>query len=259
MPGRMRSRNSTTVTSAPRRRQTEPSSSPITPAPTTISFLGTLGRLSAPVEETTSFSSISTPGSFATSEPVAITIAFVSSSFSLPSSPLTTTLPGERMLPSPVKDVDLVLLEEVGDAVDVGGDGVVLVLHHRGVVELWRADHDAERRHAMVSFLEHFRGVQQRLRGNAADVEARAAERLALLDHGHLQPKLGRADGAHVAAGSGADDDEIVGHSNSLYCFTVSRRRHTPQNHATRRPSIMRRARSDTPQTSERTQTTLNR
>ena len=52
MPGRMRSRNSTTVTSAPRRRQTEPSSSPMTPAPTTISFFGTSASASAPVEET---------------------------------------------------------------------------------------------------------------------------------------------------------------------------------------------------------------
>ena len=51
----------------------------MTPAPTTISFFGTLGRLSAPVEETTVFSSISTPGRRATSEPVAMTIALVSS------------------------------------------------------------------------------------------------------------------------------------------------------------------------------------
>ena len=100
--GRIRSRNSTTVTSAPSRRQTEPSSSPITPAPTTMSFFGTLGRLSAPVEETTVFSSISTPGSLATSEPVAITIALVSCVVSAPSALLTTTLPGAAMRPSPL-------------------------------------------------------------------------------------------------------------------------------------------------------------
>src|SRR6185437_598293 len=41
MPGVTRSRNSTTVTSAPKRPQTEPNSSPITPAPTTRSFFGT--------------------------------------------------------------------------------------------------------------------------------------------------------------------------------------------------------------------------
>ncbi len=100
--GRMRSRNSTTVTSAPSRRQTEPSSRPITPAPTTIIFFGTLGRLSAPVEETTVFSSISTPGRRATSEPVAMTIAFVSSVVSVPSAAFATTLPGAAMRPSPL-------------------------------------------------------------------------------------------------------------------------------------------------------------
>ena len=52
VPGRMRSRNSTTSTSLPSRRQTEPSSSPMTPAPTTSSRFGTLGSVSAPVEET---------------------------------------------------------------------------------------------------------------------------------------------------------------------------------------------------------------
>ena len=52
VPGRMRSRNSTTSTSLPSRRHTEPSSSPITPAPITSRRLGTLGSASAPVEDT---------------------------------------------------------------------------------------------------------------------------------------------------------------------------------------------------------------
>ncbi len=98
----MRSRNSTTVTSAPRRRHTEPSSRPMTPAPTTISFFGGAVRLRAPVEDTTIFSSISTPGKRATSEPLAMTITLASSAVSLPSAPLTITLPGAAMRPSPV-------------------------------------------------------------------------------------------------------------------------------------------------------------
>ena len=84
----------------------------MTPAPTTISFFGGAGRLSAPVEETTVFSSISTPGSRATSDPVAMTIALVSSVVSLPSAPLTITLPGAAIRPSPLDPVDLVLLEQ---------------------------------------------------------------------------------------------------------------------------------------------------
>ncbi len=96
------SRNSTTVTSEPSRRHTEPSSSPITPAPTTMSLFGAALRLKAPVEEMIVFSSISTPGSRATSEPVAMTIAFVSSVVSLPSAALTVTPPGAAMRPSPL-------------------------------------------------------------------------------------------------------------------------------------------------------------
>jgi len=86
-----------TVTSLPSRRHTEPSSSPITLAPITSNFSGTLSSVSAPVEETTRFSSISMPLSLATSEPVAITIDLASSVWVLPSSPLTSTLPGAAM------------------------------------------------------------------------------------------------------------------------------------------------------------------
>ena len=101
MPGNTPSRNSTTVTCAPSRRHTEPSSSPITPAPTTSRCSGTESSASAPVDETMRFSSISMPLSFATSEPVAITMDLVSSVCVLPSSPLTSTLPGAAMRPAP--------------------------------------------------------------------------------------------------------------------------------------------------------------
>ena len=101
MPGNTPSRNSTTVTFAPRRRHTEPSSSPITPAPTTSRCSGTLSSASAPVDDTMRFSSISMPLSLATSEPVAITMDLVSSVCVLPSAPLTSTLPGAAMRPAP--------------------------------------------------------------------------------------------------------------------------------------------------------------
>src|SRR5262249_45285620 len=67
---------------------------------------------------------------------------------------------------------------------------------------------------------EHVPGVlvklgrmQQRLRRNAADVEAGAAVRRALLDHRGLESKLRRANGADIASRAGADDDEVVGHA----------------------------------------------
>jgi hypothetical protein len=76
MPGRIWSRYSTTVTLAPRRFQTEPSSSPMTPPPITTRCFGTCASSSAPVESTTRCWSISTPGSGVTDEPVAMTMFF---------------------------------------------------------------------------------------------------------------------------------------------------------------------------------------
>src|SRR6185312_1580553 len=63
----------------------------------------------------------------------------------------------------------------------------------------------------MAGFLEQFRRVQQRLRGNATDVEASAAESFLFLDHRGFETELRRTDGTDIAAGAGADDDEIVG------------------------------------------------
>ncbi len=51
-------RNSTAVTSAPSRCQTDPSSTPMTPAPIRIILEGTFARDSAPVDETIRSSSI---------------------------------------------------------------------------------------------------------------------------------------------------------------------------------------------------------
>ena len=58
-------------------------------------------------------------------------------------------------------------------------------------------------------FIE-FRGVQQRLGGHAADIEAGAAQGDALFDNGRLQAELTGADRRVVAAGAAADDDDVV-------------------------------------------------
>src|SRR3546814_16961759 len=56
-----------------------------------------------------------------------------------------------------------------------------------------------------------FRRVQHRLRRDAADVEAGAAQRLAPLGAGGLQAKLRRADRRDIAAGAGTDDTDVIG------------------------------------------------
>jgi hypothetical protein len=63
----------------------------------TTKRFGTLASSSAPVEDTTTFSSMSIPGSRVTSEPVAITMARVSTMCVAPSSPVTSMRSGARM------------------------------------------------------------------------------------------------------------------------------------------------------------------
>src|SRR6185312_1747830 len=94
-------------------------------------------------------------------------------------------------------------------------DAFLLESHHRLEIELWLTDADAHLAEAVTGLRKQFGGVQQRLRRDAADVEAGAAEGRHLLDHRGFQAELHRADRADIAAGAGADDDEIVGHHKS--------------------------------------------
>ena len=62
---------------------------------------------------------------------------------------------------------------------------------------------------AIGRLIEKFRRVQHRLGRDAADIEAGAAQRLAAFHAGGLQPQLRRADRRDIAAGAGADDDQV--------------------------------------------------
>ena len=76
MPGRIVGKSSTTVTFAPSRRHTLPSSRPITPPPMTTRCFGTSGILSAPMFESTRSSSNLRKGSSIGTEPVAMMTCF---------------------------------------------------------------------------------------------------------------------------------------------------------------------------------------
>ncbi len=109
-----------------------------------------------------------------------------------------------------MEGVDLVLLEQELDALGVALDTLILEVQHRFQVELRLADADAHLAEGVSGFLEQFGGVQQCLRRNAADIETRAAEGGPFFDHRGFQAQLRRANGADIAAGAGADNDEIV-------------------------------------------------
>ena len=90
---------SITVTFEPKRAQTEPSSKPITPPPTTNISLGIESKAKAPVEETIFFSSYFKNGNSTGTEPVAIQIFFVFKVCFALSAPVTSTVFAEVILP----------------------------------------------------------------------------------------------------------------------------------------------------------------
>jgi hypothetical protein len=112
---------------------------------------------------------------------------------------------------------DLVLLEQALDAAGELGDDVVLALDHGRHVDLDALRRDAVHLEAVLGFLVELGRAQQRLRRNAADVEASAAEtdfafRVGIgfrLDAGRGQAELCTTDGRDVATGAGADYNDI--------------------------------------------------
>mmetsp|Transcript_31043 Transcript_31043/g.99107 ORF Transcript_31043/g.99107 Transcript_31043/m.99107 type:complete len:511 (-) Transcript_31043:619-2151(-) len=120
-------------------------------------------------------------------------------------------LPGAVEL-APTLDVgDLVFLEEPLDALGEPGDGLVLGRHQLVNVEGDAGHVDAVLGHVVLSIVVHVAGVEERLGGDAADVEAGAAEATAALDAGHLHAELGGLDGTDIPARPAPDNDEILG------------------------------------------------
>ena len=140
-----------------------------------------------------------------------MTMFLVSSVCVLPPSSLTSTWPGATMRPAPWNVSILFFLNRNSTPFTLLSTILLLVVEQSRQIEARLADLDAELREAVAGFLVELGGVQQRLRGNAADVEAGAAEGARFSTHGDLQAKLRRANGADIAAGTGTDDDEIVG------------------------------------------------
>ena len=87
-------------------------------------------------------------------------------------------------------------------------DDLVLPLAQLGCVDLRLAERQRRLRHRF-RFLDHLRGVQQRLGRNAADVEADAAEHRPALDQRDLQAEVGGTERGRVAAGAGAEHDDV--------------------------------------------------
>ena len=157
------------------------------------------------------FSSISTPGMRAISEPVATTIFLASSVCFEFVRCRHLELAGSSNASLAVDRIDLVFLQQEIDALDVALHRLILEAEHRWKIEL-RLHPDAKMRKIMARLSEALRSVKQRLGWDAADVEASAAMGGAFLDDCDFHSELSGADGANITAGAGADDNEIVLH-----------------------------------------------
>ena len=104
---------------------------------------------------------------------------------------------------------DLVLLEEELDAFDIGANHLGLAGLHALEVQRHLADIDAMLGQLVDRLLIMLGALQQRLGGDAANIEAGAAQRRAFFDAGHLHPQLRGANGANITARTGADDNDV--------------------------------------------------
>jgi len=193
-------------TSAPRRDQTEPSSTPITPPPTTTSFFGTLWKLMAWSEETIVSPSNFMNGSSTGVEPVAMTMFFAVNCWS----PTVTVLP-ETKEAAPVMTVILRALASWETPPTSLVTTASFFLRRVARSQLDGAEFHAVFGGVLLGEDVVLGGGEEGLARNATDVEAGATESGAFLDEGDLEAELGGAERAGVAAGAGADDKEIEG------------------------------------------------
>ena len=198
------------VTSEPKRLKIEANSLPMMPPPSTTSRRGTSVCASRPVEST--HRSLSRPGIGGRSgnEPVA-TIADLEGD-------VLAALDGDRVraLEAAVAlhPLDAVRLEEAGDALRHLLDDARLPLVRGAEVEL-RLGRRCTPSFAklLVGLVQEVRGLHPRLRRDAPDAQAGAAELGLLLDARDLRAQLGGADRGGVAAGPAAQDCDVYVHA----------------------------------------------
>ena len=100
--------------------------------------------------------------------------------------------------------------EQHGDAAGEIGDDFVLARHHRGNIHRQSFHRDAVSREFMRGTFIILRRFQQRLRWDAADIQAGPAQAglalrvFPLIYTDRIEPQLGAAYCRHIAAGAGA-------------------------------------------------------
>ncbi len=180
------------------------------PPPMTSIRFGMPSSSSAPVESMTRGSSCGMKGNVTGSEPAAM-MHWSKVTVFTPSLPLTSIAFGPVKRADALDDRDLAPLGEAGEAAGELLDHALLPAAQAIDVDLRLGELHAEVAH-LLGLGDDLGGVQQRLRRDAADVEADAAERRVLLDQHHLLAEVGRPEGGGVAAGAGAEHHDLAVH-----------------------------------------------
>ena len=141
------------------------------------------------------------------SEPAAM-IAFLKRTDRAPSAVSTCRVFGEVNLPPAGHDPHFALLGKTGQAARQSLDHPILPAANGRGVERGLTELDPMRAHR-GRLVDDLGDVQQRLRWDAADVEADAAERLPGVDQHDIPPEIGGAEGGGVAARAGAEDENV--------------------------------------------------
>ena len=115
---------------------------------------------------------------------------------------------GAGELRGSVDDLDLALAREALEPAGQLFDDRLLPPPQRIEVDVRLIEVDAVGAH-LLRLGDHPRGVQQRLRRDAADVQTDAAEPFVALDEDRLQPQVGRPERCGVAARTGSEHEHL--------------------------------------------------
>ena len=111
-------------------------------------------------------------------------------------------------LTDPVDDLDLALFGEPGKPAGEFADDLLLERIDSLQVDLRFTEIDPVSLH-VFGFGDDLRGMQQRLRRNAADIQANAAEHLVALHEDDFLTEVRGAKGGRVTARPGAEHDDL--------------------------------------------------
>lgn len=123
-----------------------------------------------------------------------------------------------------VQAFHFVFLKQEGDAAGQFADDTVFALDHLGRIKRHAGYLNAVLGKIVLGGMEMLGRLQQGFGGNAADIQAGAAQSRGIarfvdarVDTGGFETQLGGADGGDITAGAGADDNNVeLGHDVSF-------------------------------------------